>query len=256
MANLAGGMAHAFRVALPAFGGAFQSLAAKAHTLMPDHSHIAPGRAGAAPSLRFRAVGFDLDGTLLDTAPDIAAALNHALRIAGRPTLAYDDVRAMIGGGAKRLLARALAGPGEERVAPATLDPLYDELLAHYAANIAVASRPFPGMLAALDRLADAGIKLGVATNKLESLARDLLAQLGMADRFACVIGGDTLGTDRAKPAPDMLHELARLCGGGPCAFVGDSIYDTGAARAAGFPALRSASATAPSQLANSAPTR
>lgn len=194
--------------------------------------------ANPAKTLRFRTVGFDLDGTLLETAPDIAAALNHALKIAGRPALSYSEVRPMIGGGAKRLLARALAGADGGRVPGDVLDPLYTELLDHYRRNIAVETRPYDGLLSALDQLADAGIAVGVATNKLESLARELLSQLGMADRFACVIGGDTLGTDRAKPEPDMLHELERRCGGGPTAFVGDSIYDTRAAKAAGQPCV------------------
>ncbi|WP_082835892.1 HAD-IA family hydrolase [Croceicoccus bisphenolivorans] len=203
-------------------------------TTFPSSSHSAnPARA-----LRFRTVGFDLDGTLLETAPDIAAALNHALKIAGLPTLGYEEVRPMIGGGAKRLLAKALAGADGARVPAETLDPLYDELLAHYRANIAVETKPYPGLLDALDKLADAGIALGVATNKLESLARELLGQLGMTERFACILGGDTLGTENAKPKPDMLHELTRQCGGGPAAFVGDSIYDTEAARAAGHPCV------------------
>lgn len=204
------------------------------HDLSPSSSHLAnPVRA-----VRFRTVGFDLDGTLLETAPDIAAALNHALKLAGLPALSYAEVRPMIGGGAKRLLARALTGDSGVRADPAVLEPLYAELLAHYGANIAVETKPFEGLLPALDRLADAGIALGVATNKLESLARDLLAQMDMADRFACILGGDTLGTERAKPAPDMLHELERRCGGGPAAFVGDSVYDTRAARAAGHPVV------------------
>lgn len=196
--------------------------------------------AGDAPAstIRFRTVGFDLDGTLLETAPDIANALNHALGVAGLPALPYAEVRPMIGGGAKRLLAKALAPQFGGRVPDETLDPLYDELLAHYRSNIAVETVAYPGLIPALDRLADAGVALGVATNKLESLAVHLLEQVGIADRFACVIGGDTLGTANAKPKPDMLHELERRCGGGPSAFVGDSIYDTGAARAAGQPSV------------------
>ncbi|RVQ66893.1 HAD family hydrolase [Croceicoccus ponticola] len=198
----------------------------------------APHPANPARALRFHAVGFDLDGTLLETAPDIANALNHALRMAGRPTIAFEQVRPMIGGGAKRLLAKALAGDGKERVPAETLDPLYAELLSHYEANIAVETKAYDGLMPALDQLAEAGIAVGVATNKLESLARHLLDQMGMLDRFACVIGGDTLGTQNAKPKPDMLFELQRQCGGGPAAFVGDSIYDTGAARAAGHPCV------------------
>lgn len=190
------------------------------------------------PVFPFRTVGFDLDGTLLDTAPDIANALNHALREAGRPALPYAQVRPLIGGGAKKLLARALAGDGGGRVDPDLLEPLYAVLLDHYAANIAVDTRKFEGMERALDALAGMGVSLGVATNKLERLARQLLTETGLADRFACIVGGDTLGTERAKPQPDLLHELARRCGsdeGMPAAFIGDSIYDTRAARAAGM---------------------
>ncbi|AKM11499.1 phosphoglycolate phosphatase [Croceicoccus naphthovorans] len=183
-------------------------------------------------------MGFDLDGTLLETAPDIANALNHALKLAGLPSFAFEEVRPMIGGGAKRLLVRALADRHGSTVPDDVIDPLYAELLNHYAANIAVESFAFDGLLPALDALADQGITLGVATNKLESLARSLLDEIGLADRFACVIGGDTLGTANAKPKPDMLHELERRCGGGPTAFVGDSIYDTSAARAAGQPCV------------------
>ncbi len=187
-------------------------------------------------AIRFGVIGFDLDGTLLDTAPDIARALNHALQMAGRPALPLEDVRPMIGGGAKKLLARALGGGA--RVPADELDPLYAELLDHYRANLAVETRAFDGMERALDDLAARGIRLGVATNKLEALAADLLEQMGLASRFDCVVGGDTLGTDRAKPEPDLLHHLAQRCGGGAMAFVGDSAFDVKAARAAGMPAI------------------
>ena len=194
--------------------------------------------ANPALALRFRTVGFDLDGTLLESAPDIAAALNHALRVAGLPQMPFERIRPMIGGGVRRLLVRALAEEKDALVPADVLDALYDELLDFYRANLAIETRPYDGLLPVLDQLADAGIAIGVATNKLESLARDLLGQLGLLDRFACVIGGDTLGTERAKPAPDMLHELERLCGGGPAAFVGDSNFDIDAARAAAHPSV------------------
>ena len=188
------------------------------------------------PSIRFGAVGFDLDGTLLDTAPDIAHALNHALQVAGRQALSLDEVRPMIGGGAKKLLARALGGG--DRVPDDELEPLYAQLLDHYRAHIAVETRAYDGLERALDDLAARGIRLGVATNKLESLAADLLQRMGLAGRFDCIVGGDTLGTERAKPKPDMLHHLAGRCGGGEMAFVGDSAFDVKAAQAAGMPAI------------------
>ncbi len=190
----------------------------------------------ANPAIRFAVVGFDLDGTLLDTAPDIALALNHALQTAGRPALPLDEVRPMIGGGAKKLLAKALGGG--DRVPSDELDPLYQVLLDHYRAHIAVETRAFDGLDRALDALAGRGIRLGVATNKLEDLAVRLLQQMGLAGRFDCIVGGDTLGTDRAKPRPDMLHHLAERCGGGAMAFVGDSAFDVRAAQAANMPAI------------------
>ena len=188
------------------------------------------------PAIRFGVIGFDLDGTLLDTAPDIALALNHALQVAGRPALSLEEVRPMIGGGAKKLLAVALGGG--DRVPADELDPLYRVLLDHYRTHIAVETRAYDGLEHALDALAARGIRLGVATNKLEALALQLLEKMGLASRFDCVVGGDTLGTDRAKPKPDMLHHLAQRCGGGPMAFVGDSAFDVKAAQAAGMPAI------------------
>src|SRR5690606_9699277 len=108
----------------------------------------------------------DLDGTLLDTAPDIAHALNHALRLADRPLLTLDEVRPMIGGGARKLLAKALAGdrPDGGRVPADELEPLYAALLDHYRANIAVETRAFDGLERALDGLAARSVRLGVAT--------------------------------------------------------------------------------------------
>ncbi|WP_230291939.1 HAD-IA family hydrolase [Croceicoccus sp. Ery5] len=186
--------------------------------------------------IRFDVIGFDLDGTLLDTAPDIAHALNHALMLAGRPARSVGEVRQMIGGGMKRLLATALGG--EDSVPPDDLAALQQALLDHYRAHIAVETRAFDGMERALDTLAARGIALGVATNKLEGLAIDLLDRIGLKDRFAAIVGGDTLGADRAKPLPDMLHHLASLCGGKAMAFVGDSAFDVKAAKAARMPAI------------------
>lgn len=181
----------------------------------------------------FALVGFDLDGTLVDSAPDIAAAVNHSLSTIGRPPLAVEWIRTMMGGGARLLLQRALQATGDE----APLDELLPRLLDYNAANIAVLTRPFPGTVAALDDLRDRGVVLAVVTNKLERLALALLRELGLADRFACVIGGDTQGLVAMKPdrAPlDMMIERCAVTG--PAAFVGDTIYDVGAARAAGMP--------------------
>ena len=185
----------------------------------------------------FRVVGFDLDGTLLDTHADLGHALNHALATIGRPIVPIDACRDLIGGGAKRMLENALrvtGGPEPEE----TISAMHRELIRYYEANIAVHTQLFPGGAEMLDELAARGVQVAVVTNKLESLARKVLDALGLTERFFTVIGGDTLGPGRAKPAPDLLHEMLARSAGGPAAFVGDTTYDTGAARAAGLPCV------------------
>jgi phosphoglycolate phosphatase len=177
-------------------------------------------------------IGFDLDGTLVDTSGDLTACTNHALALAGRPPLAAEQVKGMIGLGAKHMLERGLAETGG--IAPEEFRPLYKALLSHYAANVAVHSRPYPGALDLLDALDARGIAYAVVTNKFESLARDLLDALNLTPRLATVIGGDTLGPGRSKPAPDPIHEMCARTGRDRALYIGDSIYDIEAGRAAG----------------------
>ncbi|HEX8384046.1 MAG TPA: HAD-IA family hydrolase [Sphingomonas sp.] len=184
----------------------------------------------------FDVIGFDLDGTLLDTSGDLAAAVNHALHSVGRAPLSVERVRPMIGGGSRHMLAQGMAATGG--CTDAELDLLQQRLLAFYEANIAVLTGPFPGALDALDELARRGVALGIVTNKNERLARLLLGELGLTDRFASIVGGDTLGPGRAKPLPDLVHLMVERCGDGRAAFVGDSIYDVTAGRAAGLPTV------------------
>jgi phosphoglycolate phosphatase len=185
----------------------------------------------------FQIVGFDLDGTLVDSALDLCPAVNHALVAAGRETVSLDVTRGLIGGGARRMLERALEVTGG--LPPvAEVDALLAALLGHYRANIAANTVPYPGCLDALDVLAARGCKLAVVTNKAEDLALQLIAELGLSDRFASIVGGDTLGRDRAKPAPDLIHETITRCGGGRFAMVGDSSFDVQAARNAGVPVV------------------
>lgn len=184
----------------------------------------------------FDAIGFDLDGTLLDTHRDLGAAVNHALALGGFETVAVEEVENLIGGGAKMMLQKAIDDQGglpEEEVRP-----LYKALLAYYSDHNTVHTRPYPGALDALDALAVMDVKLAVVTNKFESFARDILTQLGLARRFVTIIGGDTLGKGRAKPAADPVLEARARCGGGLFAFVGDSSYDVAAARAAQVPVV------------------
>lgn len=184
----------------------------------------------------FDIVGFDLDGTLVDTSGDLTAAVNHALGVAGRTPLTPHQVTPMIGGGAKHMLAQALAATGgcDEN----DFRTYYKALLAYYGDNLSVHSHPFAGAVAALDALASRGVRLAVVTNKFESFATRLLGDLDLSNRFDCVIGGDTLGPGNAKPSPAPIRAMIDRLGGGRAAFVGDSIYDIQAAQAAGVPAV------------------
>ena len=182
----------------------------------------------------FRIVGFDLDGTLVDTAADLAAAVNHALALIDRAPLSEAEVRPMIGLGAKHMLEQGLLATGGAE--DGTVERLYPDLLHYYEAHIAVHSRPFPGLIAVLDRLDALGVRTAVATNKAEGMARKLLGELGLADRMAAIIGGDTLAI--RKPAAEPIRTMIEQSGGGRTAFVGDSIYDVLAARNAGVPSI------------------
>ena len=182
----------------------------------------------------FDIVGFDLDGTFLDTSGDLTAAVNHALVEAGRPTLTVAEVTPMIGGGAKHMLTLGLEATGG--CSDEEFRRLYKLMLAYYGAHISVETRPFPGAIEALDSLKAMGVKLAIVTNKFESFAEKLLTELGLRDRFDALIGGDTMGPGLSKPHRAPIDEMIRRCGGGSAAFVGDSIYDIQAAKNAGIP--------------------
>jgi len=185
----------------------------------------------------FDIVLFDLDGTLVDSSLDLAPAINHALTMEGRPHVDPVELRSMIGGGAVRMLKNALLASGG-MVERDRFDVLKNALLGHYWAHIADNTVPFPGCVTALEALSKLGCTLAVCTNKTEGPARQLLDALDMAKHFSTVYGSDTLGRDRAKPHPDMLLAAAKDCGGGRVAMVGDSTYDTSAARGAGVPVV------------------
>lgn len=184
-------------------------------------------------TIPFDIVGFDLDGTLLDTSRDLGVALNHALTTIGRPEVPYEQVRNLIGGGSGLMLRRALAlTGGDEGI---EFEDLRQELVRFYGQNIAQHTALFPGGEAMLDELAVMGVKVAVVTNKPHALAVRLFDELGLSPRFASVIGG---GIHPLKPAPDALHAMVDECGGGRAAYVGDTTFDTGAAKAADLPCV------------------
>ena len=185
----------------------------------------------------FQIVGFDLDGTLVDSNRDLTPAINHALATVGRPPVTPDETRYLIGGGSRRMFERAMEVTGGPLPEP-EFEAAYGELLTHYAAHIADHTRPYTGCVEALDALTERGCRLAVITNKLEVMSRKLLEALGMIDRFELILGGDTLGPGRAKPAPDMIDTAILTLGGGPFAMVGDSSFDVRAAKNADVPVV------------------
>ncbi len=184
----------------------------------------------------FDIVGFDLDGTLLETHRDLGAAVNHALGVGGFEPVPVEAIEDLIGGGAKMMLRRVIDSrgglPDEE------FRRLYKALLAFYAENNCVHTRPYPGAADTLDLLAARGVRLALVTNKFESFARAILERLSLAQRFEVIIGGDTLGKGRSKPAPDPLIEARARLGNGRFVYIGDSSYDVLSARAAGVPVV------------------
>ncbi len=180
---------------------------------------------------------FDLDGTLVDTAPDLVDTLNVILAQEGLPAVPFTQARNMIGGGGKMMIERALHAEG--RACPASeLDRLYARFVAYYAEHIADRSRPFPQLEATLDQLAAAGHRLAVCTNKLEWLSKRLLDTLRLTDRFAAICGQDTFGMQ--KPDPEVFRLTVRRAGGEPAQaiMVGDSKTDIDTARAAQAPVV------------------
>jgi phosphoglycolate phosphatase len=180
---------------------------------------------------------FDLDGTLVDTAPDLISTLNLTLGREGLPPVPYDAARRMIGGGARGMIARALDAEGRPG-ATADLDRMFGAFIEHYAAHIADRSRPYPQLEATLDHLAGEGHRLAVCTNKLEWLSVRLLNTLKLARHFAAICGQDTFGV--MKPDPEILLQTIRRAGGEPsrAIMVGDSGTDVRTARAASVPVI------------------
>ncbi|WP_019173160.1 HAD family hydrolase [Pseudaminobacter salicylatoxidans] len=180
---------------------------------------------------------FDLDGTLIDTAPDLLDSLNHSLAAGGVPRTDASGFRGFVGHGGRVMIERAYAAhqkalPSDEH------ERLYGLFLDHYGENIPGRSRPYPGVLDALDRFADAGYLLAVCTNKTETFSRRLLDALDLSRRFAAICGQDTFAF--RKPDPRHLLETIGAAGGDPASavMVGDSQTDIDTAKAAGIPVV------------------
>lgn len=180
-------------------------------------------------------VVFDLDGTLIDTAPDLTAALNAVMVREGRPAVPLDDVRNMVGRGARVLIERAMAASGGQAL-ERDIKELVEHFLEHYDANIAVASRPFEGAEALVRRLAARGHRIGICTNKPEALSLKLMSALNLRDLFPVILGADS--RPYRKPDPRHLLDTIADLGGraGSAVLIGDSETDVATARAAHVP--------------------
>ncbi len=184
----------------------------------------------------------DLDGTLVDSAPDLHGALEATLRHHDHATVSEELVRKFVGSGARVLIERALVElypqPAARKAALSDIDVLHKHFLDYYAGHIADRSETYPGVRETLIALRERGIALAVVTNKYEGLSRQLLAALDLADHFAAVVGGDTL--DVRKPDPGPLFEACRQLCSHPAqtVMIGDSITDVRAARNADMPVI------------------
>jgi phosphoglycolate phosphatase len=180
---------------------------------------------------------FDLDGTLVDTAPDLIAATNHVLEHMGLAAVDEKSLRPFIGYGARYMVEHAM-GPAGEKLSGEERERLLERFLDHYRRNIAVGSRPFEGTVEALQSFKRQGAKLAVCTNKMEAMSRALLKALDMNHYFASIAGRDTLAS--FKPHPDHLLGTIRLAGGDPARaiMIGDSRVDIATARAADVPVI------------------
>jgi phosphoglycolate phosphatase len=185
--------------------------------------------------MRDLTIVFDLDGTLVDTAPDLVAAANHVLGHVGLPPVDAQTLRPYIGHGARVMIERATA---VAKLSEAEHERLLERFLDYYSANIAVDSRPFEGAVDALERFKAAGAKLAVCTNKREGMSRLLLDALDLSRFFSAIAGRDTLAN--SKPHPGHLLGTIDLAGGDPAraVMIGDSNVDIATAKAAGVPVI------------------
>lgn len=191
----------------------------------------------AAGAFADAVIVFDLDGTLVDSAPDLTRALNETLDLEGLPPVSVAKARKMVGQGARVLIERAAASSGVS-FSPAHLDELTRSFIGFYRVDIASATAPYPGAPEALAKLANAGAKLAVCTNKRTDLSVQLLDALGLTARFSAIVGADA--TPNKKPHPDHYRAAVARAGGDVrrSVMIGDTVSDVGAAKAAGAPVI------------------
>ncbi|MCJ8052102.1 phosphoglycolate phosphatase [Shinella curvata] len=182
-------------------------------------------------------VVFDLDGTLIDTAHDLVASLNHTIGLEGLDPVGYGDLTYLVGHGGQVMIKRAFSLRGRD-ITDGELERMLSVFVEHYAGAMPGVSVPYPGLIEALDRLSGSGYRLAVCTNKMEGLARRLIDGLGLTTRFAAITGGDTFAV--RKPDAEHLLGTVRLAEADPkrTVMVGDSLNDMLVARNAGVPSI------------------
>ncbi len=197
---------------------------------------------------------FDLDGTLIDTAPDLIDSLNHTIDAAGLEPVTFDDLTHLVGHGARAMIERAFALRGHP-LNEADFPPMLDRFITHYLAGMPGKGAPYPGVLEAIERLSAAGWKVAVCTNKMEGLARRLIETNGLTDRFAAITGGDTFTVRK----PDAAHLFGTVERAGADSrrtiMIGDSLNDILVARNAGVPSIAVPFGYSDRPLADLAPT-
>lgn len=200
-------------------------------------------------------VVFDLDGTLVDSAPDLVGALNVILAREGLGPLPLVRARQFVGRGGRALIRLGLDAHGTS-VSDARMEEMFAAYLAEYEKRISRETLPFPGAVAALDRLAEAGHRFAICTNKFEKPAKMLMRDLGLADRFAAIVGADTF--PMSKPDGAVLRLTIERAGGDPAraVMVGDTITDIATARNAGLPVIGLDFGYAPEVMKDLAPDR
>lgn len=180
---------------------------------------------------------FDLDGTLVDTAPDLLDSLNHCLSAIDVKKVNPLEIRQYVGFGGRVMIERACVAHGK-KLSLEEMNVVHDDFLRHYEGNMPGKSEPFPGVLGAIAAFQDAGYLTAICTNKTEGLARRLLESMGIAHLFAAICGSDTF--DQRKPDPRHLTGTIEMAGGDPerCIMVGDSRTDIDTAKNAGIPVV------------------